>query len=87
MSRRSFGQLARVVPSAFTARLIFAVLMLALGADVQCPGAAEAQRTSLGSLQAEIDELESIHGLDPNADFRDCGDGTVADPQTLLQWE
>jgi len=43
-----------------------------------------AVRPSLEDLQAQIDGLVS----DPNAPrFEDCGDGTVADHQTGLNWE
>ena len=47
--------------STLKAAVVASLFVFALGADVQCPGALEAQRTSLANLQAELDELAAIH--------------------------
>ena len=41
--------------------LLVGAFAFVLGAEVQCPGAGEAQRVSLASLQADIDELSLAH--------------------------
>ena len=47
--------------------LLAAAFAFVLGAEVQCPGAGEAQRVSLASMQADIDENSGAwqRGLGP----------------------
>ena len=47
------------IPSTVKVAIVAGLFVLAVGADVQCPGTLEAQRTSLASLQAQIDALEA----------------------------
>ncbi len=57
---------------------------LAVGVD----GQALTPRQIIGSVPwALIAQQASEIVPDPNAPFKDCGDGTVADPRAGLQWE
>jgi hypothetical protein len=57
-------------------------LEVVIGSEVLTP------RQTIGSVPwALIAQQANEIVPDPNGPFQDCGDGTVADPQTGLQWE